>query len=123
MAIKFKVIERGQPGITGGGEKKYYASPVTNGELDISNPFYSTISRIIEDRANEFNYTVLFSSSDEDLSSTKRLINVLINKGNDNKKGNRLFKQKVMHGMKSSVGSLRLRARLHYVENTQGSDL
>ncbi len=50
---------------------------------DISNPFYSTISRIIEDRANEFNYTVLFSSSDEDLESTKRLINVLINKGVD----------------------------------------
>ena len=50
---------------------------------DISNPFYSTISRIIEDTANEFNYTVLFSSSDEDLSSTKRLINVLINKGVD----------------------------------------
>lgn len=50
---------------------------------DISNPFYSTISRIIEDRANELNYTVLFSSSDEDLENTKRLINVLINKGVD----------------------------------------
>jgi len=50
---------------------------------DISNPFYSTISRIIEDRANELNYTVLFSSSDEDLESTKKLINVLINKGVD----------------------------------------
>ena len=36
MAIKFKVIERGQPGITGGGEKKYYASPVTNGELNLA---------------------------------------------------------------------------------------
>lgn len=50
---------------------------------DISNPFYSNISRIIEDRANEFNYTVLFSSSDEDLNNTNRLINVLINKGVD----------------------------------------
>ncbi|WP_319501483.1 LacI family DNA-binding transcriptional regulator [uncultured Draconibacterium sp.] len=48
---------------------------------DISNPFYSTISRIIEDRANELNYTVLFSSSDENLESTKRLIRVLLNKG------------------------------------------
>jgi len=48
---------------------------------DISNPFYSTISRIIEDRANELDYTVLFSSSDEDLESTKRLIRVLVNKG------------------------------------------
>lgn len=50
---------------------------------DISNPFYSSISRIIEDRANELNYTVLFSSSDEDLESTKRLIKVLISKGVD----------------------------------------
>jgi LacI family transcriptional regulator len=48
---------------------------------DISNPFYSDISRIIENRADEFNYTVLFSSSDEDLNNTKRIINVLINKG------------------------------------------
>lgn len=50
---------------------------------DISNPFYSTISRIIEDRASELNYTVLFSSSDENLENTKRLINVLVNKGVD----------------------------------------
>jgi len=50
---------------------------------DISNPFYSTISRIIEDRANEFNYNVLFSSSDEDLDSTKNLVEVLLNKGVD----------------------------------------
>lgn len=48
---------------------------------DISNPFYATISRIIEDRANELDYTVLFSSSDENLENTKRLIKVLINKG------------------------------------------
>lgn len=50
---------------------------------DISNSFYSTISRIIEDRASELNYTVLFSSSDENLENTKRLINVLVNKGVD----------------------------------------
>jgi LacI family transcriptional regulator len=50
---------------------------------DISNPFYSTISRIIEDRANEFKYNVLFSSSDEDLDSTRNLIEVLLSKGVD----------------------------------------
>jgi len=33
MAIKFKVIERGQPGVPGGGEKKFYASAVMAGEL------------------------------------------------------------------------------------------
>ena len=36
MAINFKVIERGQPGVAGGGEKKFYASPVMDGELDMA---------------------------------------------------------------------------------------
>jgi predicted histone-like DNA-binding protein len=35
MAIKFKVIERGQPGVVGGGDKKFYASPVMDGELTL----------------------------------------------------------------------------------------
>ena len=32
MPIKIKVIQRGEPGVTGGGQKKYYASPVMDGE-------------------------------------------------------------------------------------------
>jgi predicted histone-like DNA-binding protein len=35
MASKFKAIQRAQPGGAGGGERKYYASPVMNGEWDI----------------------------------------------------------------------------------------
>ncbi|GHT18382.1 hypothetical protein FACS189429_4830 [Bacteroidia bacterium] len=35
MAIKFKTVERGQPGVAGGGVKKYYASIVTDGEVTI----------------------------------------------------------------------------------------
>lgn len=35
MSIKFNVIERGEPGVVGGGTKKYYASPQMNGELDL----------------------------------------------------------------------------------------
>jgi hypothetical protein len=35
MPIKFKVIEKGRPGVSGGGEKKYYASPVMDGELSL----------------------------------------------------------------------------------------
>jgi len=35
MPIPFKVIQRGQPGVAGGGTKKYYASNVTTGETDI----------------------------------------------------------------------------------------
>jgi predicted histone-like DNA-binding protein len=32
MSIKFKVIERGQPGVAGGGTKQFYASANVNGE-------------------------------------------------------------------------------------------
>lgn len=48
---------------------------------DISNPFYSAIARIVEDRASELNYTVLISSTDENLKNTERLVDVLLNKG------------------------------------------
>lgn len=50
---------------------------------DISNPFYSSIARIVESRAEELGYTVIFSSSQEDLNNTRRLIDVLLNKGVD----------------------------------------
>jgi len=50
---------------------------------DISNPFYSSIARIIENRAALFGYTVVFTSSDEGLEKTKVLIDLLINKGVD----------------------------------------
>jgi predicted histone-like DNA-binding protein len=36
MAIKFSVIQRGQPGVVGGGEKKYYASSQSTGELTLA---------------------------------------------------------------------------------------
>lgn len=35
MAVKFHVIERGQPGVPGGGVKKFYASHVSKSELTI----------------------------------------------------------------------------------------
>jgi predicted histone-like DNA-binding protein len=35
MAIQFKTIKRGQPGVAGGGEQKYYATPVMDGEQDL----------------------------------------------------------------------------------------
>jgi predicted histone-like DNA-binding protein len=35
MAIKFKVIERGKPGVAGGGEKKFYASANVSGETTL----------------------------------------------------------------------------------------
>lgn len=35
MPVKYNVIERGQPGVAGGGLKKYYASTQMTGETDI----------------------------------------------------------------------------------------
>jgi predicted histone-like DNA-binding protein len=35
MPIKFKVVAKGQPGVPGGGVKKYYANPVMEDELDL----------------------------------------------------------------------------------------
>ena len=35
MAIQIKSVERGQPGIAGGGVKKYYASPVHDREITL----------------------------------------------------------------------------------------
>ena len=35
MPIKFKVIEKGQPGVVGGGDKKFYATTVNSGEVTL----------------------------------------------------------------------------------------
>ena len=35
MPIKYKIIQKGQPGVAGGGTKKYYASAVNDGEFTI----------------------------------------------------------------------------------------
>jgi hypothetical protein len=36
MPVKFKVIEKGQPGVAGGGEKKFYASANITGEKTLA---------------------------------------------------------------------------------------
>ena len=35
MSVKFRSIEKGQPGVLGGGEKKFYAQAISDGELNI----------------------------------------------------------------------------------------
>ncbi|MEZ0485253.1 LacI family DNA-binding transcriptional regulator [Fibrella aquatica] len=47
---------------------------------DISNPFSSSLARIIEDEAGKYNYTVLFGSSDENPEKLQKLIDTLINR-------------------------------------------
>ncbi len=50
---------------------------------DISNPFFSSIARIIEDEAMKQDYVVVFGSSDENAEKSMRLIDVFINRGVD----------------------------------------
>jgi LacI family transcriptional regulator len=47
---------------------------------DISNLFFSTLARIIEDAAEEKNYIVIFGSSDENLEKFSRLTDTFINR-------------------------------------------
>lgn len=47
---------------------------------DISNPFFSTIARIIEDEARHQGYVVIFGSSDENAEKSQSLINVYLNR-------------------------------------------
>lgn len=47
---------------------------------DISNPFFANIARIIEDVASEFNYTVIFGSSDEKSEKSMHLLKFLSNR-------------------------------------------
>ena len=35
MSIKFKAVQKGMPGVAGGGSKKYYAAIVTDGEATV----------------------------------------------------------------------------------------
>jgi predicted histone-like DNA-binding protein len=37
MPIRIKSVKRAQPGVAGGGEQKYYAAPVMDGEWDLYN--------------------------------------------------------------------------------------
>ncbi len=47
---------------------------------DISNPFSSSLARIIEDEADKNNYTVLFGSYDESLQRSDKLIDTFLNR-------------------------------------------
>jgi len=47
---------------------------------DISNPFFSSIARIIEDEARKKGYVVIFGSSDESAEKSQRLIDVFLNR-------------------------------------------
>ena len=45
---------------------------------DITNPFFTTVARGVEDAANEAGYTVTFCNTDEDVEKEKRYLDLLI---------------------------------------------
>lgn len=47
---------------------------------DIANPFFGNLARVIEDEASRQGYTVIFGSSDEDISKSASLIDILLNR-------------------------------------------
>ncbi|WP_276483385.1 LacI family DNA-binding transcriptional regulator [Paraflavitalea pollutisoli] len=47
---------------------------------DIANPFFSALARIIEDEAEQHQYTVIFSSSDENAAKNGKLIDTLLDR-------------------------------------------
>lgn len=47
---------------------------------DISNPFFASMARIIEDEADRQGYTVIFCSSDENVQKSEKLIETLLNR-------------------------------------------
>lgn len=47
---------------------------------DISNPFFASIARVVEDEAKRNGYTVIIGSSDENADNSRDLLNVLINR-------------------------------------------
>lgn len=50
---------------------------------DISNPFFSSIARYLEDEAEKYGYSILFASSDENGDRSESQIAHLINRGVD----------------------------------------
>lgn len=47
---------------------------------DITNPFFSEISRAIEDAANSFEYNVIFCNSDNEIEKEEKYIELLVSK-------------------------------------------
>jgi LacI family transcriptional regulator len=47
---------------------------------DISNPFFSSVARIIENESGKQGYVVIFGSSDESAENSQSLIDVFLNR-------------------------------------------
>lgn len=47
---------------------------------DISNPFFASVARVVEDEAKRNGYTVIIGSSDENADKSRDLLSVLINR-------------------------------------------
>src|SRR5689334_837220 len=65
-----------QPNLIAKGLKMGQTKTIGLIVADISNPFFSTIARIIEDEAKKHGYVVIFGSSDESADKQSDLIDV-----------------------------------------------
>lgn len=83
MSKKIRKVARElnyQPNLIAKGLKSGHTKTLGLIVADISNPFFSTLARIIEIEAKKNGYTVLFGSSDEDLENSQNLINTFLNR-------------------------------------------
>lgn len=83
MSQKIKAVAKElnyQPNLIAKGLKSGHTKTLGLIVADISNPFFSTLARIIEIEAKKNDYTVLFGSSDEDLENSQNLINTFLNR-------------------------------------------
>lgn len=81
MAEKIKTVAREmnyQPNLLARSLRSGKSRTIGLIVADISNPFFSSIARVIEDEASLNNYTVIFGSSDEKAEKSESLINTLI---------------------------------------------
>lgn len=69
-----------QPNLIARGLKSGKTKTIGLIVADISNPFFATLSRIIENEAQQHGYTVIFGSSDEQIDKSKNLIDTLLNR-------------------------------------------
>ena len=47
---------------------------------DITNPFFTTLARGVEDKASELGYTIIFCNTDESESKESTYVNILLQK-------------------------------------------
>lgn len=83
MAAKIKKVAKKlnyQPNLLARGLKSGRTKTLGLILADISNPFFATLARIIENEADRHGYTVIIGSSDEKIEKSQKLIDTFLNR-------------------------------------------